>query len=500
MHFRAAFADFIIAVACLVSWTMAIQAAALWRVLGWTIVPAAIVAVLGLDQYWGWLGLLDWLPVQAPTDRLRLTSTLGNPGDLAALVVLPLLVALNRVARAPRIELLALVVAIIAFTAVLAVTATLAALAAAGLGMAVLLGFVMRRRGMLDRRAVLGIGRPRRGSCHCSGHDTARHPRLRKIGQLARGDVNAFLTGRLDGWRAAMDMLGRRPISGVGHGAFRAEYADTRLALVERGVPMFPEQTNVMMATPHNELLSVAAEQGVPGVLALAWAVWRLCRAARRVADDARRAMAWSGLAALAAPALVWFPFHAPTVAWPWLLFIAWVFREDDEARASGRALTPVPASAGAPPASAQVTRWACLVLVVLALGWQTFRARDRLEASRLLAQVEARTRFAISARRAPSTLFAEHLAWLDVAARLDPLEVGIPVARGTQFLLLRRPAEALAAYRAAAALEPRPEIDLNIGRALSMQGSHADARAAFTRAVRLDPHLRAEIPAGAID
>ena len=402
MHFRAAFADFIIAVACLVSWTMAIQAAALWRVLGWTIVPAAIVAVLGLNRSWGWLGLLDWLPVQAPTDRLRLTSTLGNPGDLAALVVLPLLVALNRVARAPRIELLALVVAIIALTAVLAVTATLAALAAAGLGMAVLLGFVMRRRGMLNRRAVLGTAILAAGVATAAVMTPLGTRVTDKIGQLARGDVNAFLTGRLDGWRAAMDMLGRRPISGVGHGAFRAEYADTRLALVERGVPMFAEQTNVMMATPHNELLSVAAEQGVPGVLALAWAVWRLCRAARRVADDARRAMAWSGLAALAAPALVWFPFHAPTVAWPWLLFIAWVFREDDEARASGRALTPVPASAGAPPASAQVTRWACLVLVVLALGWQTFRARDRLEASRLLAQVEARTRFAISARRAP--------------------------------------------------------------------------------------------------
>jgi hypothetical protein len=180
-------------------------------------------------------------------------------------------------------------------------------------------------------------------------------------------------------------------------------------------------------------------------------------------------------------------------------LFVAWLCREHDEARVRGLAVTPVPASGGAPP-PALWARWVCVVIAMLALVWQTFRARDRLEASRLLAQVEARTRSAINVGRAPSTLFAEHLAWLDVAARLDPLEIGIPIAKGTQFLLLRRPSEALAAYRAAAALEPRPEIDLNMGRALLMQGSDVEARAAFTRAVRLDPHLRAEIPAGVLD
>jgi tetratricopeptide (TPR) repeat protein len=139
-------------------------------------------------------------------------------------------------------------------------------------------------------------------------------------------------------------------------------------------------------------------------------------------------------------------------------------------------------------------------IALAAALVAQTLRARDRLEAGRLLAQVEARTVAAVQARRAPSTLFAEHLSWLDRAAQLDPLEIGVPIARGSQYLLLRRPDEAIAAYREAAALEPRPEIDLNLGRALWMKGDKEAARQALQRAVRLNPALRAEGPSGSLD
>ncbi len=140
----------------------------------------------------------------------------------------------------------------------------------------------------------------------------------------------------------------------------------------------------------------------------------------------------------------------------------------------------------------------ALVALLAVALAWQTARTRDRLEAGRLLAQVEARTQEALARRRAPSTMFAEHLAWLDRAAQLDPLDVGIPIARGTQYLLLRRPDEAVAAYEAASRLEPRPEIDLNLGRALWMKGDHTRARAVFARAIRLNPLLAGEVPAEA--
>jgi tetratricopeptide (TPR) repeat protein len=134
-------------------------------------------------------------------------------------------------------------------------------------------------------------------------------------------------------------------------------------------------------------------------------------------------------------------------------------------------------------------------VPLLAALAWQTMRAHDRLEAGRLLARVEARTFAAVRARRASSAMFGENLTWLDQAGRLDPLEIGVPIARGTQYLLLRRPDDALAAYREAAALEPRPEIDLNVGRALLMQGKREEARRAFARALSLNPQLRDEVP-----
>jgi tetratricopeptide (TPR) repeat protein len=134
------------------------------------------------------------------------------------------------------------------------------------------------------------------------------------------------------------------------------------------------------------------------------------------------------------------------------------------------------------------------------ALVAQTLRARDRLEAGRLLAQVEARTMAAVQARRAPSTMFSENLSWLDRASKLDPLEIGIPIARGSQYLLLRRADDAIAAYREAATLEPRPEIDLNLGRALWMRGDKAAARKSLERAIRLNPALRPEVPTGSLD
>jgi tetratricopeptide (TPR) repeat protein len=137
---------------------------------------------------------------------------------------------------------------------------------------------------------------------------------------------------------------------------------------------------------------------------------------------------------------------------------------------------------------------------LIAALGAQTLRVRDRIEASRLLAQVEAQTIAAVQARHAPSTMFVQHLQWLDRAQQLDPLEIGIPIARGAQYLLLRQADPAIAAYREAAALEPRPEIDLNLGRALLMRGDKDGARLAFARAIALNPTLRNEVPPGGLD
>lgn len=359
-HFRAAFADFAIGVACLIGWSLALRESTLRRALAWTIPPATLVALLALDQFAGQfgsgLGLLDWLHVNAPTARLRLTSTVGNPGDVASLLVLPTLIALSRLREASRNERLALTAALIVMLAAIAATATLAATGAVIAGGAVWWWMAsVRRRDSSNapRSRVLIVALAlviAAGAATMVVSSPLRARVNEKIGQLARGDVNALLTGRVDGWRAAWAMLWHNPMTGVGQGAFRAEFADTRLALAAQGVPFYGAQIQIVLATPHNEALSVAAEQGLPGLAALAWALWCLGAAAMRLrehgavdarantrggaADRGRPALAWSGLLALGLLACVSFPLHVASVAWPWLLFLAWVFRLSERAPA----------------------------------------------------------------------------------------------------------------------------------------------------------------------
>ena len=67
---------------------------------------------------------------------------------------------------------------------------------------------------------------------------------------------------------------------------------------------------------------------------------------------------------------------------------------------------------------------------------------------------------------------------------------------RGSLHLLLGNPHEAAAAYREALALEPRPEVHLNLARALLASGDVEAARRHFALAVRLDPALASQVPA----
>ena len=138
-------------------------------------------------------------------------------------------------------------------------------------------------------------------------------------------------------------------------------------------------------------------------------------------------------------------------------------------------------------------------LLLTLATAGQALRWRHRLTASRLLAEVEALTLAAARSGQAPAGLIAANLEALRRAAPLDPVEVGIPIARGTQYFLLSRADPAIAAYGEALALEPRSEGYLNLGRAQWLAGRSDEARRSFGVAVRLDPHLASLVPPGGL-
>ncbi|MEL7061816.1 MAG: hypothetical protein AAGN46_17450, partial [Acidobacteriota bacterium] len=83
--------------------------------------------------------------------------------------------------------------------------------------------------------------------------------------------------------------------------------------------------------------------------------------------------------------------------------------------------------------------------------------------------------------------LLQQHLDILRQAEEMNPTAVGVPIARGGQYYLLRRYAAAERAYRAALELEPRGEIWANLARTHLAAGDREAAHAAAERAMVLD-------------
>jgi tetratricopeptide (TPR) repeat protein len=136
-------------------------------------------------------------------------------------------------------------------------------------------------------------------------------------------------------------------------------------------------------------------------------------------------------------------------------------------------------------------------LLLALALIGQAIRWRDRMAASRALSNVEGLT-LGVASGQIPPQALGTNLEALRRAARLDPVEVGIPIARGSQYYLLGRPEPAEQAYLEALRLEPRPEAYLDLGRAQWLAGRRDDAARNFGLAIRLEPRLARELPSGA--
>lgn len=153
------------------------------------------------------------------------------------------------------------------------------------------------------------------------------------------------------------------------------------------------------------------------------------------------------------------------------------------------------PAAAPPPAARRSPLVWVVLLLLALALLGQTGRLRDRLAAGRILRQVELVSMAMIQRAQLSRALLSRNLELLRRAAALDPTQVGIPIARGTQYLLLGNGRSAAAAYRDAIELEPRPEAHLNLARALVLAGEMEQAREHFRLAMRLDPNLAQLVP-----
>lgn len=133
--------------------------------------------------------------------------------------------------------------------------------------------------------------------------------------------------------------------------------------------------------------------------------------------------------------------------------------------------------------------------LLAVALAAQTARAARLLRVERMLRAVEVRTELVLYGR-APAAVLQANLRALDEAERLQRDDVRILLARGANLLLLGRVAAAVAVYERALRLQERPELHLNLGRALHLLGRREEAKEHFARAVLLDPfNMPRELP-----
>jgi O-antigen ligase len=340
-HVREALADLWIGAACLTGWSLGLSFARLERFLAGLLWPAAALALLGILQFHHLFQPLQLLGI-GYDPRLAVTSTAGNPGDLAAYLVLPCLIAqrllLRREPAQPPLARWVTVLSLILCVYALVVTQTLAALAAVAVGTLILWLHVLPRR----RAAVLLAAGGVAVLVVVTAVPPLRQRVVEKVDQAVHGDLNGVLTGRLDGWYAAGWMLRQHPLTGVGHGSFRPEFIPAKLALLDQGVRFYSGQVLVVFGNAHNEILEAGAEWGWPGLIALAWALLVLIDALRRprrpataagvdrpeaVHNRADRALAWAGTLALAVLAVVYFPFRVALVAFPALLFLAWALR-----------------------------------------------------------------------------------------------------------------------------------------------------------------------------
>jgi O-antigen ligase len=335
-HSRPAVVDLWIGAACLVGWSLVLDRSRLRRFLAGLAVPATAMAVLAVLQFHG---LFRPFAFVGNLERFRLgvTALAGNPGDLGDYLVLGALVAqwglLRTAARRPSGRGIglwlwagALVLAVYGLVASQTLTAAVALVAGS---------LVFWLRALPRRRALAAVAAALILAVAAGSLVPPLRSRLVKVGrEVAAGDWNSALTGRLDGWRAAVWMFEEHPWTGVGQGAYRAEFARAQLALAERGVRPFRGRSEHFFANAHDDYLEAAAEWGLPGLVALAWALWVLLRsllAGERPGDGRQQAFAWGVVAAGALLALTHFPFHLALVAYPYLLVFAWISRRARE-------------------------------------------------------------------------------------------------------------------------------------------------------------------------
>lgn len=305
------------AIVPLAVWSTLLDRARLVRVLEWSILPGLVLSGVGLAQALGIYQPFDFVTV-GMSAREAVTSLAGNPGDYSAFLILPLLAATVRALQTSRFRLWWLAAAVVILLGLLA-GQTITSLAAAVVG-----GSVVASRAFGVRRTVIVLAAALVLGAGLAAVWAPLRTRVEeKTTALARGDLNDLLTGRLDGWRAALHLGREAPWTGVGLGCYGAEFTRARLELMDQGVAFYARHTFSTFGNAHNELLEVFAETGVPGLLAVLVGLAAVGGLIRRSWADPASSVPLAFLAAVLVLAMTNFPLRIAITSWPAVVALA---------------------------------------------------------------------------------------------------------------------------------------------------------------------------------
>jgi len=140
------------------------------------------------------------------------------------------------------------------------------------------------------------------------------------------------LSARRDYWQAARQMIAARPILGYGPGTFQIPYRTLKP----------PEAEMAKLA--HNDYLQQGCDAGLPSMLAYVGFIvlsvfWlRPRRRGPGAPLDLQRFAVWLGVLGFAVQACVEFGLYIPALAWPFFLFIGWLWGRRGEVSETGSA------------------------------------------------------------------------------------------------------------------------------------------------------------------
>jgi O-antigen ligase len=244
------------------------------------ILPAAVNALIAISQRAGW-----WSPVALDPNlpaRIRTSGLVGNPNDLAAYLLLPLIASVAiAIVQQGKVRWIYAAISLVILAGVAAsetVTAT-AALLAGLFAMAFL----------TSRRAALALA-----AAFLSGMAIASYLELplvlrlfNVLDQATAGDFLAATSNRTQSWLIGWQMFLEHPLTGVGPGCYGLMYLAYKISLSKAHPEFLASPEN--FGETHNDHLQTLAVSGLPGYFLLIGALLLLGSVTFRTTADGLR-------------------------------------------------------------------------------------------------------------------------------------------------------------------------------------------------------------------